>query len=763
MSWIDWIIFVLPLLFIVYMGYRSRRYVKGVATFLAAGRVCGRYVICVSEIVGSLAVITLVAAVEGNYQTGIAISFWNQLYQPLLIIMGLTAFCTYRYRETRAMSLGQFLEMRYSRNFRIFASGLRTFSETITNMIVPAVSARFFIYLLGLPFKVNIFGFEVSTFALLILGVLTLAIFIIWCGGTVALIITDSFQSILSYPIFAVLVIYVLCNFSWFDQIAPTMADRVSGESFLNPYDIKSLRDFNLFAIIVTLMSSVLNRASWIGAGSSSAGRTPHEQKMAVVLSTWRNGFSHVFYFVMGVLIITVLSHSDFSFKAKEIRNELSTRASEEVFNDAELRQRFLTKVEKLPPTNHIIGVDKPYSQRENPDTPYLNTALSVLREGGNGNAKFQEFRTLYFQQMLPTMIRHVLPAGLIGLFALLMIMLMLSTDDTRIFSGALTLVQDVVLPIYGKELSPRAHLLVLRLAGVAIGIIFFFGSFFMSQLDYIQLFCVITTSIWLGGAGPVMIGGLYSRFGNTAGAYASLTVGIIISGGGVLIQRNWADYIYPWLDHAGFAENIGAFLKTVSKPFHPYIVWEMNPIKFPINSNELFFIAMVLGIVAYCGVSWLTFKEKFNLDRMLHRGIYSDTGASSRLKLNFRVFFAKFIGIDENYTKGDKIIAWSVFGYSFIYSFVVMFIGVLIWNCFQSWTIHLWSWYFFIFNLIVPGIVACISTVWFMIGGIIDLRRMFRDLVARPDNPLDNGRVEGHVSLVDIKDFKFKEGKNVK
>jgi SSS family solute:Na+ symporter len=46
--------------------------------------------------------------------------------------------------------------------------------------------------------------------------------------------------------------------------------------------------------------------------------------------------------------------------------------------------------------------------------------------------------------------------------------------------------------------------------------------------------------------------------------------------------------------------------------------------------------------------------------------------------------------------------------------------------------------------------LLGVISTVWFFIGGVIDTRRLFKDLVARVDNPLDDGRVEGHVSLMD-------------
>ena len=42
MSWLDWLIVLVPVAFVMYMGYRSRSYVRGVADFLSAGRICGR-------------------------------------------------------------------------------------------------------------------------------------------------------------------------------------------------------------------------------------------------------------------------------------------------------------------------------------------------------------------------------------------------------------------------------------------------------------------------------------------------------------------------------------------------------------------------------------------------------------------------------------------------------------------------------------------------------------------------------------------------
>ena len=77
-------------------------------------------------------------------------------------------------------------------------------------------------------------------------------------------------------------------------------------------------------------------------------------------------------------------------------------------------------------------------------------------------------------------------------------------------------------------------------------------------------------------------------------------------------------------------------------------------------------------------------------------------------------------------------------------------FILVLIWNAVTPWTIELWSWYFLITTLVVPGVMAAITAVWFGIGGVIDLRQMFIDLETRVINELDDGRVEGNMSLAD-------------
>ena len=77
---------------------------RGVVDFLAAGRVAGRYVISVGDLATGLSVISLVAGSEQRYQTGYGISFWSNILIPVGVVLALTGYCTYRWRETRCLS-----------------------------------------------------------------------------------------------------------------------------------------------------------------------------------------------------------------------------------------------------------------------------------------------------------------------------------------------------------------------------------------------------------------------------------------------------------------------------------------------------------------------------------------------------------------------------------------------------------------------------------------------------------------------------------
>ncbi|MDD3154639.1 MAG: hypothetical protein PHS41_07205, partial [Victivallaceae bacterium] len=249
MSLTSWLIVIIPVAMILWIAFYARRYVRDVADYLAVGRVAGRYVICVGDLASGLSVISLVALCEQNYQCGMAMNFWNQITVPVGIFMSLTGYCVYRFRQSRCLSGGQFLELRYSRSFRIVGASIRTLAEMVTNAIGPAVAVRFFIYFLGIPHRIPMFGFQVPTYGILVAILLALALALVWPAGRISLLITDCLQSIISYPIFVIITVFILLNISWFNDVMPVMLDRAPGESFLNPMDIQSLRDFNMFAL----------------------------------------------------------------------------------------------------------------------------------------------------------------------------------------------------------------------------------------------------------------------------------------------------------------------------------------------------------------------------------------------------------------------------------------------------------------------------------------------------------------------------------
>ena len=194
MQWIDWTI-VGGLLFVLMMiAYGTSKLTKSVSDFLAANRCAGRYLLTMAQGMAGLGAISIAAHFEQFYEAGFCASWWNQILAPVLILVALSGFVIYRFRETRALTMAQFLEIRYSRKFRIFAGMLAWTAGVINYGIFPAVTGRFLIHFMCLPVETSILGFTLPTLVLVMAIMLSIALFMTLMGGQIAVMLTDFFQ-----------------------------------------------------------------------------------------------------------------------------------------------------------------------------------------------------------------------------------------------------------------------------------------------------------------------------------------------------------------------------------------------------------------------------------------------------------------------------------------------------------------------------------------------------------------------------------------
>ena len=88
-----------------------------------------------------MALINAVAMFEIFNKAGFTVGWWTSLATPAWLLMSLTGFVIYRYRETRAMTPSQIFEIRYSRPFRLFMGSLAFFAGVLNYGIFSRPSA----------------------------------------------------------------------------------------------------------------------------------------------------------------------------------------------------------------------------------------------------------------------------------------------------------------------------------------------------------------------------------------------------------------------------------------------------------------------------------------------------------------------------------------------------------------------------------------------------------------------------------------------
>ena len=689
MSVWDWLVVGIPLFTVLAIGVITQRYVNSVSDFLSAGRRAGRYLIGVATGEAMLGLITVINYCEIYYKSGWSFFFWQNLTYAAVWLMAITGFVNYRYRETRVLTMAELFERRYSRNFRIFA-GILTFAAGIVNYaIFPAVGARFLIYYCQLPDYLNIGGIQLPMFQTLMALCLLFALIIVLKGGQLTTMVTDCLQGIFSYFVFTILLLAVIWCFSGV-ELKEALLNRPPGESLLNPFDTSKTTDFNVLFVLLAVFTAIYTRMAWQGTqGYNCAGASPHEQKMGGLISSWRYSFTPMMTIILAIGAYTFLNHADFAPQAAAVTDELATR---------------------------IVDA---------------NPAVQ---------------NTLRTQMLVPVALRSFLPAGLVGGFAAVMIFMMISTDTTYLHSWGSIFVQDVILPIHGKPLQLKTQMLLLRCSIVGVALFAWVFSSFFGQVDYIIMFFSITGTIYLGGAGSVIIGGLYWKRGSTAGAYTAMLIGAVTGIGGFLLQHFWSRGLFQFLsDH--YPEVLRYIADAVNWANNHIVIahWELTPERFPLTGMEISVMGMILAILGYIAVSLCSHQGAFDLPKLLNRTDGKCSGLSWRANGKFN--FKALLGISDEYTRGDRIVAYTAAGWT-LYN-LLLFGIIVVCNLFvKPWSNEFWYTFFRWYTIPVALAVGVITAIWFSLGGIRDLTRLFRALKApHEESESDSGFVDTSAS----------------
>ena len=163
MTWVDWSVVLALMGVLPLIGYITRRYTRSTADFLAANRSAGRYMLTMSEGMASLGAVGIIANFQMGYKVGFASNWWGHLGIPVSLLLMVSGWVIYRYRETRVLTLAQLFEVRYSRRFRMFAATIMWISGVLNFGIFPAAAANFFIRYCGLVPTHSVFDLTLPT------------------------------------------------------------------------------------------------------------------------------------------------------------------------------------------------------------------------------------------------------------------------------------------------------------------------------------------------------------------------------------------------------------------------------------------------------------------------------------------------------------------------------------------------------------------------------------------------------------------------
>jgi SSS family solute:Na+ symporter len=125
-------------------------------------------------------------------------------------------------------------------------------------------------------------------------------------------------------------------------------------------------------------------------------------------------------------------------------------------------------------------------------------------------------------------------------------------------------------------------------------------------------------------------------------------------------------------------------------------------------------------------------------MDQLLHRGKYAVEDEKQVVAKEYKGIFQR-LGLTTEFTRSDKVIFFLSLGWMLIWSLVFL-IGVaynLIYDVKDSSWLTFWKIY-----VVINASAGVLITIWLTVGGMVDIRALFRRLRAIGIDEKDDGSV---------------------
>ena len=128
---------------------------------------------------------------------------------------------------------------------------------------------------------------------------------------------------------------------------------------------------------------------------------------------------------------------------------------------------------------------------------------------------------------LMPRFIVEILPVGLLGLVVAGMLSAFMSTHDSYLLCWSTIIVNDIIEPLSGKQLTSKFKINISRFIIFILGIYILYWGLFYNGTDSIWSYLGITGAIYFTGAITVLILGLYWKAASSTGAVLALVGGL--------------------------------------------------------------------------------------------------------------------------------------------------------------------------------------------------------------------------------------------